>query len=152
MLPVPPLPPIGLPLPRIGLPPLPQPRAVTPPPGPERGRGRRHSPAAAPLVIVAPVIVTLPSPVPGVATHDPAARRPEQAMSSQPAQPLDPPVDPVRVEPSTRDTEPTAERPAPAVASGPVYIIPGCYAGNVPPVAQTLPRGCDATLVTVLSR
>ena len=39
-------------------------------------------------------------------------------------------------------------------ADGPtrLYLIAGCYAGNVPPVPATLPAGCDAARVTTLSR
>lgn len=39
-------------------------------------------------------------------------------------------------------------------ADGParLYIIAGCYAGNVPPVPATLPAGCDAARMTTLSR
>ena len=36
--------------------------------------------------------------------------------------------------------------------SGHIYIIAGCYAGNVPPVAATLPAGCDAARLTTLAR
>lgn len=33
-----------------------------------------------------------------------------------------------------------------------LYIIAGCYAGNVPPVPSTLPAGCDPSRVTTLTR
>jgi PEGA domain-containing protein len=52
-------------------------------------------------------------------------------------------------------TRPPAAAPAPAratPASGPtkMYVIPNCYAGNVPPRANRLPRGCDVKDVQVL--
>jgi hypothetical protein len=48
----------------------------------------------------------------------------------------------------------SAEQPMPPPTSGPMtlYVIPGCYAGNVPPAAVTLPAGCDATRLTTLPR
>ena len=32
------------------------------------------------------------------------------------------------------------------------YVVPGCYAGDVPPQQTTLPAGCDATLVKTFTR
>lgn len=40
----------------------------------------------------------------------------------------------------------------PQVESGRLYIIAGCYAGNVPPSTSTLPAGCDPSRVTLLER
>jgi hypothetical protein len=37
-------------------------------------------------------------------------------------------------------------------ARTPIFIIAGCYAGNVPPVAATLPAGCDPARMTTLER
>ncbi len=39
-------------------------------------------------------------------------------------------------------------RPA-AVSTAPMYIIPNCYIGNVPPQQSRLPAGCDAKQVQV---
>lgn len=43
---------------------------------------------------------------------------------------------------------------APTSDAGParLFIIAGCYAGNVPPVPATLPAGCDPSRMTTLSR
>jgi hypothetical protein len=40
--------------------------------------------------------------------------------------------------------------PGPAASSGPMYLIPNCYVGNVPPRPSRLPAGCDITKVQVL--
>jgi len=32
-----------------------------------------------------------------------------------------------------------------------MFVIPGCYAGNRPPVESTLPKGCDTTLLRTLT-
>jgi hypothetical protein len=49
-------------------------------------------------------------------------------------------------------TQAPAPAPARAPASGPtkMYVIPNCYAGNVPPRANRLPRGCDLKDLQVL--
>ena len=31
-----------------------------------------------------------------------------------------------------------------------MYLIPGCYMGNVPPQEVKLPAGCDASRVTTI--
>jgi hypothetical protein len=43
---------------------------------------------------------------------------------------------------------------APAASAKPItlYVIPGCYAGNVPPDALTLAPGCDAAQLTTIER
>ncbi len=40
---------------------------------------------------------------------------------------------------------PVAEPPRIVAAHGPdtFYVIPGCYAGNRPPIRERLPKGCD---------
>ena len=43
--------------------------------------------------------------------------------------------------PLRRAAEPAA--PAPRRGSATFYVIPGCYAGNRPPRARSLPPGCD---------
>jgi hypothetical protein len=40
--------------------------------------------------------------------------------------------------------------PARATAPGPMYLIPNCYVGNVPPRQSRLPAGCDIKQVQVL--
>src|SRR5206468_4648755 len=37
--------------------------------------------------------------------------------------------------------------PGPSTSSGPMYLIPNCYVGNVPPRASRLPAGCDGSKV-----
>ena len=39
---------------------------------------------------------------------------------------------------------PTAEPAQPAPAPTTIYVVPGCYIGNVPPQEVALPAGCDA--------
>jgi len=43
-----------------------------------------------------------------------------------------------------------ALRTSAAAASGPMYLIPNCYLGNVPPRPSRLPSGCDIKRVQVL--
>lgn len=55
----------------------------------------------------------------------------------------------------TKNDEP--ETPAPAAETPPstpktFYVIPGCYAGDIPPQPATLPAGCDASLVKTFTR
>jgi hypothetical protein len=50
-----------------------------------------------------------------------------------------------RARPSTQ--APVEPRPAGATR---IYVIPGCYAGNLPPRADRLPAGCDVKQVRVL--
>jgi hypothetical protein len=40
----------------------------------------------------------------------------------------------------------------PATSSAPMYLIPNCYLGNVPPRASRLPSGCDIKQVQVLGQ
>jgi hypothetical protein len=37
-----------------------------------------------------------------------------------------------------------APAPSPVPAPTTIYVVPGCYIGNVPPQQVTLPAGCDA--------
>jgi hypothetical protein len=39
---------------------------------------------------------------------------------------------------------PVAPAPSPAPPPTTIYVVPGCYAGNVPPQQVKLPAGCDA--------
>lgn len=202
MLPVPPLPSIGLPLPRIGLPPIDEPAAAPDEPEPSR-RGRRR-PASSPVVLVAPVFVG-PSPstaatVPARSGHEPGppvtgtlelvpssgaylvfvdgyfAGTSEQIgpalaleagphtvelrAEGRPAQSARVRVVPGRTlryeDAFTLAPEAVAPEPTPAAAAVPppqtVYVIAGCYAGNVPPAQVALPRGCDAAKATTLGR
>jgi hypothetical protein len=57
------------------------------------------------------------------------------------------PVRETRVEPAPRPAEPTAP---PYVPTGDrtLYVIPGCYVGNVPPKDVKLPANCDLSKVT----
>lgn len=68
-------------------------------------------------------------------------------LEPPPAQPPIVIVVPQRVESShepARET-PAPPPPPPVMPTGPktMYIIPNCYAGNVPPRAERLPAGCD---------
>jgi hypothetical protein len=49
------------------------------------------------------------------------------------------------------DTSPApAVRETPPPASSPIYMIPGCYIGNLPPRQIKLPAGCDAAQATLV--
>jgi hypothetical protein len=203
MLPVPPLPQIGLPLPHIGLPP---PAEVSKPSGDHRrptpgrppgGRHHRGLPVL-PLVITPIYIIEAPSTAapPPADAHDAGA--PESAtlrLEIEPSAESQVFVDGYyvgisdgsddfalttgdhRVEIRATDYEPASfdvrlssrqpvtyrARLAPRRASDAappsqrktpmtLYVIPGCYAGNQPPSAVTLPAGCDPALVTTISR
>jgi hypothetical protein len=42
------------------------------------------------------------------------------------------------------DAGPIAQPALPAPAPTTIYVVPGCYVGNVPPREVALPAGCDA--------
>lgn len=49
------------------------------------------------------------------------------------------------------DLQPSATRqPAPAGPPKTFYVIPGCYAGDKPPAARSLRKGCDVAKVRVI--
>ena len=202
MLPVPPLPSIGLPLPRIGLPPLDEPEPAPDEPEPSR-RARRRS-ANPPVVVLAPVFVgpslstpaTVPArsertpgpPVTGTLELVPSSgaylvfvdgyfagtsdqigpalaleagpHTVELRAEGRPAQSARVRIVPGRVlryeDAFTLAPEAVAPEQTPAAAAVPppqtVYVIAGCYAGNVPPAQVALPRGCDAAKATTLGR
>lgn len=164
------LPTIGLPLPSIGLPPEPsKPRAWdgrphTPwwenrqlPPW-EQGRGRRtvgsdvnrrpghvdddrrgHSRSNARVVYVMQPYPVAIQPEPQViVVQQPAVTRIVE---------VEVPAREPNVEPAPRPAEP---EPPPFVPTGDrtLYVIPGCYVGNVPPKDVKLPANCDLTKVT----
>lgn len=56
------------------------------------------------------------------------------------------------VPPPAAPIAPPAPMPSPAVPSGnrTMYLIPGCYMGNVPPQDLKLPAGCDLSRLTTL--
>jgi PEGA domain len=56
------------------------------------------------------------------------------------------------LEPSASTPEGTkpAKPAAPAAAKKPIYFIPGCYFGNVPPKEAGLPAGCDPSKATTI--
>jgi hypothetical protein len=49
---------------------------------------------------------------------------------------------------------PSARVPEPAASVVPMtlYVIPGCYAGNVPPEVSTLPKGCEQSRLSTVRR
>ncbi|MFN8063233.1 MAG: hypothetical protein U0P82_00420 [Vicinamibacterales bacterium] len=208
MLPVPPLPPIGLPLPHIGLPPsehpVDEPHKDAEGDAPKQKRRRGAPPT---VVIVAPPVVAVPAqPPPAMSRQTPAV--PDAAAPAlKPVGTLDLQVSGadrwqlfvdgyyagtsdelgsgVVLEPGphavelradgyqshafkvrvpadrhvvyqhafVRDPNATPGSPATAPARPmTVYIIPGCYAGNVDPARATLPKDCDPARTTVLER
>lgn len=44
----------------------------------------------------------------------------------------------------------SADAPIATISSGPIYAIPGCYVGNVPPKDANLPSRCDLSKVITL--
>jgi len=161
-----PLPEIGLPLPHIGLPPQQAPargqQPVTAPPSWGQLPAAPALPAGRPIysgispfpsvVYVMPYpVIAMPVPVavdPSVGAPsrrhgaDASSRRREAEPEAPPASPAPAPAAPAPV--------PT---PAPPPPPSTVYIIPGCYAGNVPPSNVVLRTGCDAAnAVTIENR
>ena len=155
------LPPIGLPLPSIGLPPVPWEQPRTPPwerqqlPAWERNRippwekgfvpnrvendDRRHRRAVVPAVYYVPYAVAV-------------QQAPQVIVVQQPPAQIITVEVPVReqreeVAPAMRDPEP------PYVPSGDrtLYVIPGCYVGNVPPANVKLPAHCDLKKLTTFN-
>jgi hypothetical protein len=153
---MPSLPSIGLPLPPIGLTPQWERQAPPwwerqPPPSWERDvapdrkgdrdgdRSRRgHRPVKPvfgygyPFYVMEPYVVEVPQPPQIIYVEVP---RREEREEPAPQVAFD------------RDPGP----PPPYVPSGDrtVYVVPGCYVGNVPPDGVKLPAGCDASKVQV---
>jgi hypothetical protein len=120
---------------------------------------QRHHPGPPP----APVVTPPPPPSPFAArpgTYAPHYDRPSSLQNrrgaysyvapfysgSVAAPSAPPPAAEPRVTPDPpKIPEPLPEPPRVAVAHGPdtFYVIPGCYAGNRPPVPERLPKGCD---------
>lgn len=204
MLPVPPMPSIGLPLPHIGLPPptsAPEPtHRQTRPPDERPGRQRRgHGAALVPLFVAPIYVIAAP---PAVAPAAPPDARETAAPESgtlrleiEPATESQVYVDGYYVgisdgsddldltagahrvevraggyEPLSFDVRLSSRQPvtyrarlersdAPRTTATPptstpmtLYVIPGCYAGNVPPTRATLAPGCDPAHLTTLER
>jgi len=159
-----PLPEIGLPLPHIGLPPPQAPgrgqQPVTAPPSWGQLPPAPALPAGRPIYSgISPfpsVVYVMPYPViamPVPAAVDPSVGAPsrrhngEASSRRRETEPETPAASPA----------PAAPAPVPTPASPPppstVYIIPGCYAGNVPPANVVLRAGCDAAnAVTIENR
>jgi hypothetical protein len=214
MLPVPPLPPIGLPLPHIGLTPAEQNKTTSPTPATGTTQQRTDLPITVggvgylpPYFYLAPWYFTPPAAA-VTRTEAPAGRSAEKGgpealpatgtlwLDVQPAAAMQVFVDgfyvgstdltgngieleagPHRVqlkaigfEPidfdvritrqqtityrdtlkaSTRASEPKLPSAAPRTK---MYVIPGCYAGNLPPDDVALPEGCDAAKATTIER
>lgn len=154
------LPSIGLPLPSIGLPP--EPSTARPwdgrphnawwedrqPPPWEKDPVRRpvnvdfdrrgHRNNARVVYVLQPYPVAVQQePQIIVVQHPPVTRIVEVEV----------PAREPRVEPAP---QPAAPEPPPFVPSGDrtLYVIPGCYVGNVPPKDVKLPANCDLSKVT----
>lgn len=161
------LPPIGLPLPSIGLGPVRQAVPWEPTPTPawekrplpdwERNRlppwetghqARRIAGGEHQKHVIGPqVIYYLPYPVAVVA-------QPPQVIVVQP--PAVTHVVTVEMAPREPREEPPPAPSAPAPPLVPagdrtVYVIPGCYVGNVPPANLKLPAHCDVKKVTTFT-
>jgi hypothetical protein len=173
LAPVPPLPPIGLPLPEISGSDRPvgwtgrqQPpsrdEAKDPPrrkPGKHR-RGGRSSP-----IFFVPVYVPYPSN--GVAAAPPYRHTPEPApavsgQAQAPAEQAEEREEREKIEAERQAAELAAQReaaaenekkterpPDPPPPPSTFYYIPGCYMGNVPPDDVELPKGCDRSKLVV---
>jgi hypothetical protein len=55
-----------------------------------------------------------------------------------------------RVVPTPRIEPAPAPLPPPAPAPSTIYVIPGCYIGNVPPRDASLPAGCNVNGVVTI--
>jgi hypothetical protein len=162
LAPVPPLPPIGLPLPEIS-------GSLTPPglsggterppsqkvQRPPRHRGGKHRGHRSPAVIFVPVY-------PWSGGYDrhhhhdkyKNTRRSADVEYEEPAaQPVaSPPVEPPKPAPAPApapEDVPPPKPPEPPPPPSTFYYIPGCYMGNVPPTEVDLPPGCDPDRVIV---
>ena len=149
------LPAIGLPLPAIGLPP-PQPpwweqRRV---PDWERNRIPPWEQGHVPKRVVdgphqrnvlGPPVVYYYVPYPVTVVE----QAPPQVIVVQ-----QPPVHVTVEVPRERREEPAPREPEPPFVPGgdrTLYVIPGCYVGNVPPVNLKLPPGCDVKKVATFN-
>jgi hypothetical protein len=155
------LPSIGLPLPSIGLPPVPWEQRRTPPwerqqlPAWERNRippwekgfvpNRVENDDRHRRRVVVPAVYYVPYPV--------AVQQAPQVIVVQ-----QPPVQVITVEVPARERReeppPVARDPEPPyVPSGDrtLYVIPGCYIGNVPPTDVKLPAHCDLKKLTTFT-
>ena len=87
----------------------------------------------------------------GFGSYAPATLAPAPPAPDKVTQPAEPPKapEPPKVPEPPKAVAPVPERPPIAVAHGPdtFYVIPGCYAGNRPPIPERLPKGCDITRV-----
>lgn len=94
---------------------------------------RRQVPPSV-VYVVQPYPVAQPYPV-YVTVVAPAAPEPEPAAPSTPAvEPEEPPLQPPVVVP---------------IGSRTLYVIPGCYLGNVPPDETRLREGCDLSQLKI---
>ena len=77
---------------------------------------------------------------------------PSQASAeSAPVEPINAPIaTPATIEPRV-PLEPVPSAAPPASSGEPMYIIPRCYVGNVPPRPDRLPPGCKAGDVKVIN-
>lgn len=150
------LPPIGLPLPVIGLP-LPPiglaPPSAPPTPtrsdaGPRRGRGRTPW-LWGPAIVFVPVAgpgATRPGDV--VRDQDPGEPAAPTASPSTAAV-ATPPEPPAETTPTPAPPPSAVGEPEPPPAPKPLYFVPGCYLGDVPPADAHLPATCDLTKTVV---
>jgi hypothetical protein len=149
------LPSIGLPLPPIGLRPSWE-RPQTPwwerqaPPPWERGHVprpvvdvRQHRPR-----LRSPQVIYVMQPYPVEVQQPPQVIviQPVTSVVAPPAPEPPPPPPPSLHVPLDANPGP----PPPYVPSGDrtLYVIPGCYVGNVPPANMKLPAGCDLSRLT----
>jgi hypothetical protein len=156
------LPPIGLPLPPIGLPAVTARHPVKQPPARnDSRRSDRHRRHVVPTAVVYvpvypfghsfghsswPPPMTKAEPAASVASPpvieaierlEAAVERLEAAQAPEAQAPRDEPT-------------PSAE-PASPVSSTPIYLIPGCYLGNVAPESARLPASCDTKRVVTVA-
>ena len=133
-----PLPQIGLPLPSMGLPPVQTPAH---PPRPSSQAGDHRAPRARPPRGASTIVYFVPVP---------AWPYESAGLAGPPAPPL-PPASQPEIAPPVPAPEPATEAIAPEDPPPPatIYMIPGCYLGNVPPRQVTLPPGCDESGATV---
>ena len=145
-----PLPQIGLPLPPTGLPPAQMPQR---PARPSSQAGDHRAPRARPGRGASAIVYVVPVPewpYAGAALPEPP---PVAALPWAPApQPVPESIAPDERHGGSASPDSTlsgilpAESPVPPAT---IYMIPGCYVGNLPPREVKLPAGCDADRASV---
>jgi hypothetical protein len=113
-------------------------------------RGARHN-AKPTIVYVVPVYPYLPNLVPASNRVVEPPPSPTEVASEGPTEMIVTRPEPVAPTPPTIAPSPPKTTSAVPAGSKTMYVIPGCYLGNVSPKEVALPPGCDLKkLMTIL--